>query len=113
MPAAFISPKCLDNRASICDDESMTNHQCSLANLADDSQLDDIIAYARDASTELIATATEYADDNRIAESISADELESASFTNLQCDPELMQLLMTAIIADRLNCAPDDICADY
>lgn len=95
----------------------------AMINLADASRLDDITAYARYAATTLIAHAhlelhnlpdhDELIDNDRIARSISSDELESASFTTLPIDPELLFALISAILCDRLDCADSALCADY
>jgi hypothetical protein len=89
-------------------------------------ELDD---YLTNAANELIINATDacYDDDIaltdlNIARSISADQLESACFTNLRFlapfaidyrDTFLLHALLESILARRLRTTPDQICADY
>jgi hypothetical protein len=84
------------------------------ADLADSSQFDAISRYARDCATDLInESMTQSSDSFRIAQNISADAIESASFSNLPIDPELLYALISIIICDRLNCDESDISADF
>lgn len=95
---------------------------------ADAPLINELFAYCRSAADELIAESTielnrtrridePLITHNDIARSISADQLESSSFAtindNPDIDPSLIFMLIELIIADRLNCASSDICADY
>lgn len=96
----------------------MTNDATQLDSLisSDIAHLDEIMQYARFAATDIIdATRHEFPDatDIDIARAISADATESASFTNLPCDPEILFILISLIICDRLNCDDSDISSEY
>lgn len=75
--------------------------------------------YARSTATELIESTRRAlpddipATDANLAAFLSADQLESASFTNIDCDPELMHCLIELIICDRLDCSESDISSEY
>jgi hypothetical protein len=84
----------------------------NLTDLADASRLDDIMRYARRCATEIIHAAFTI-DRTRIAQSISSDALESASYSTLPIDPQLLFAFICAIICDRLDCDDSDIAADF
>ncbi len=75
--------------------------------------------YARSTATALIESTRRALPDDiaptnpNLAAFISADELESASFTNIDCDPELMHCMIELIICDRLDCSSADISSEY
>lgn len=78
---------------------------------------DELITYATDAAYDDDIRLT----DINIARSISADQTESACFTNLPLftnldhflDTFLLDALITTHLCTRLNCTPLDISADY
>lgn len=107
----------LDKNLLPCDDASMINI----------NEMLDLYQYCQIAANELIDDAATYLDTQHpfddpiaLARSISADQLESAAFTNTAAfahDSDAAMIItyetICAIIRNLTNCSYDDICAEY
>jgi hypothetical protein len=92
----------------------------TLSDLFPPTEIDDAFSYARSTATAIIdSTRAACIESNieptnpNLARYCSSDQIESASFTNLQIDPSTLCMMIELILCDRLDCDYDHLSADY